>query len=110
MSIICLQFAQFMFFTQTCAIFAIYIPEVLNKDTMHTILVAQVIGLLNAVALMFANEMLFTSWLFSCLLATLIITLPLDSVFNYLPAIPRIVTSVIYFVGLILCTGLCTCF
>ena len=40
--IICWQFAQFMLFTQTCAIFAIYILGVLNKDTMHTILVAQV--------------------------------------------------------------------
>jgi len=98
--IICWQFAQFMLFTQTCAIFAIYILGVLNKDTMHTILVAQVIGLLNAVALMFGNEMLFTSWLFSCLLATLIITLPLDGAFNYLPTIPRIVTSVVSFFGL----------
>jgi len=98
--IICWQFAQFMLFTQTCGIFAIYILGVLPRDTMHTILVAQVIGLLNAVALMFGNEMLFTSWLFSCLLATLVITLPLDGVFNYLPTIPRIVTSVISFFGL----------
>merc|ERR1719187_353775 len=98
--IICWQFAQFMLFTQTCAIFSIYILGVLNKDTMHTILVAQVIGLLNAVALMFGNEMLFTSWLFSCLLATLIITLPLDGAFNNLPTIPRIVTSVVSFFGL----------
>jgi len=97
---ICWQFAQFMLFTQTCGVFAIYILGVLNKDTMHTILVAQVIGLLNAVALMFGNEMLFTSWLFSCLLATLIITLPLDGAFNYLPTIPRIITSVISFFGL----------
>jgi hypothetical protein len=100
MFMICWQFAQFMLFTQTCGVFAIYILGVLSRDTMHTILVAQVIGLLNAVALMFGNEMLFTSWLFSCLLATLIITLPLDGAFNSLPAIPRIITSVISFFGL----------
>ena len=95
--IICWQFAQFMLFTQTCGIFAIYI-------LMHTILVAQVIDLLNAVALMFGNEMLITSWLFSCLLATLFIMLPLDSVFNFLPAIPRIITSVISFFSLTFAT------
>ena len=41
--IICWQFAQFTLFTQTCAIFAVYLLGVLPPDTMHSILVAQVI-------------------------------------------------------------------
>ena len=102
--IICWQFAQFMLFTQICGIFAIYILGVPPCDTMHTILVALMIGLLNAVALMFGNEMLFTSWLFSCLLATLVITLPLDSLCNYLPTIPRTITRVISFFSLTFAT------
>ena len=74
--IICWQLAQLILFTQICDIFAIYIMDVPLGDTM--------IGLLNAVALMFGNEMLFTSWLSSCLLATLVIILPLDSLCNHL--------------------------
>merc|ERR550519_640115 len=100
MFIICWQFAQFMLFTQTCAIFAIYILGVLNKDTMHTILVAQVIGLLNAVALMFGNEMLFTSWLFSCLVSALVITLPLDSLYQRLPTLLRVLATGLSFLTL----------
>jgi len=98
--IICWQFAQFMLFTQTCGIFAVYTLGILRRDTMHSIFVAQVIGLLNSVALMFGNEMLFTSWLFSCLLAALIITLPLDTIFEQLPIVLRIFTRVISFLGL----------
>ena len=56
--------------------------------------------MLNSVALMFGNEMLFTSWLFSCLLAALIITLPLDTIFEQLPIMLRILTRVISFFGL----------
>ena len=42
MFIICWQFAQFMLFTQTCGLFAVYVLGVLKKDTMHSILVAKV--------------------------------------------------------------------
>ena len=45
MFIICWQFAQFMLFTQTCAVFAIYLLGVLHQDSMHSILVAQVSSL-----------------------------------------------------------------
>lgn len=100
MFIICWQFAQFMLFTQTCGLFAVYVLGVLKKDTMHSILVAKVIGLLNAVALMFGNEMLFTSWLFSCLLAVLVITLPLEGLFNMLPNFPKLVSRLLAFCAL----------
>ena len=40
--IICWQFAQFMLFTQTTAIFGIYLLGVLPQESMHSILVAQV--------------------------------------------------------------------
>ena len=40
--IVCWQFAQFMLFTQTCAVFAVYLLGVLPLDSMHSILVAQV--------------------------------------------------------------------
>ena len=40
--IICWQFAQFMLFTQTCAIFAVYLLGVLPQESLHSILVSQV--------------------------------------------------------------------
>ena len=40
--IICWQFAQFMLFTQTTAVFGIYLLGVLPQESMHSILVAQV--------------------------------------------------------------------
>lgn len=98
--IICWQFAQFMLFTQTCAIFGIYLLGCLKQDTLHSILVAQVIGLLNSVALMFGNEMLFTSWFFSSLVAACIVTLPLHSIFQRLPNIIREIISVLVFIGI----------
>ena len=60
----------------------------------------QVIGLLNAVALMFGNEMLFTSWFFSSLIAAFLITLPLNSLFEKLPNIPRVLVSGLTFLSL----------
>ena len=67
------QFAQFMLFTQVCAIFGIYLLGCLHQDTLHSILVAQVIGLLNSVALMFGNEMLFTSLFGSAVISAIVI-------------------------------------
>ena len=40
--IICWQFAQFMLFTQTCAIFAVYLLGVLPQESLNSILVSQV--------------------------------------------------------------------
>jgi hypothetical protein len=94
------QFAQFMLATQTCAVFAVHVLGVLPRDSLHSILVAQVIGLLHAVALMFGNEMLFTSWMFSCLLAALLVTLPLDLLLSKLSFLPRAVLQVVLFFGL----------
>ena len=70
------------------------------RDTLSSILVAQVIGLLHAVALMFGNEMLFTSWMFSCLLAALLLILPLDSLLKKLSPFLRAVTQVFLFFSL----------
>jgi len=97
--IICWQFAQFMLFTQTCALIAVYVLGVLPRQTFRSILVSQVIGLLHAVALMFGNEMLFTSWMFSCLLSALLLTLLLDSSLSSLSNILRMIISIILFLG-----------
>ena len=97
--IICWQFAQFMLFTQTCAIFGIYLLGSLHQDTFHSILVAQLIGLLNSVALMFGNEMLFTSWFFSSLVSAFLVTLPLNNIFQRLPNIIREILSVLVFIS-----------
>ena len=98
--IICWQFAQFMLFTQTCAVFAVHVLGLLPRDTLHSILVAQLIGLLHAVALMFGNEMLFTSWMFSCLLAALLVSLPLHSLLSKLPFLLCAVAQVVLFFGI----------
>ena len=94
------QFAQFMLFTQVCAIFGIYLLGSLHQDTLHSILVAQVIGLLNSVALMFGNEMLFTSWFFSSLGSAFLVTLPLNNIIQRLPNILREIISVLVFISL----------
>ena len=51
------------------------------------------IGLLNAVALMFGNEMLFTSWFFSSLISVFLITLPLNSIYHRFSPIIRVILS-----------------
>ena len=58
----------------------------------------QVIGLLNAVALMFGNEMLFTSWFFSSLIALFLITLPLNSLFEKFSSLFRVLLSGVAFI------------
>jgi len=98
--IICWQFAQFMLFTQTCAVFAVHVLGLLPRDTLHSILVAQLIGLLHAVALMFGNEMLFTSWMFSCLLAALLVSLPLHSLLAKMPFLLCAIAQVVLFFGI----------
>ena len=49
---------------------------------------------------MFGNEMLFTSWFFSSLIAAFLITLPLNSLFEKLPNIPRVLVSGLTFLSL----------
>merc|ERR1719430_1005219 len=98
--IICWQLAQFMLFTQTCAVFAVHVLGLLPRDTLHSILVAQLIGLLHAVALMFGNEMLFTSWMFSCLLAALLVSLPLHTLLAKMPFLLCAIAQVILFFGI----------
>ena len=72
----------------------------------------QVIGLLNAVALMFGNEMLFTSWFFSSLVSLFLITLPLNNLYQKLSTISRIILSGISFLILtyLLKVGISTAF
>ena len=53
-----------MLFTQTCGIFAIYILGVLPRDTMHTILVAQVYLVLLAAKSDFALNL--GNWVVEC--------------------------------------------
>merc|ERR1719483_1252771 len=48
---------------------------------------------------MFGNEMLFTSWMFSCLLSALLLTLLLDSFLTSFSNILRMVLSIILFLG-----------
>jgi len=100
------QFAQFMLFTQTCAIFGIYVLGMVPRETLISLMVSQVIGLLNSVMLMFGNEMLFTSWFFSCLCSVLVVTLllngPLTSLnFTYFINIP---VQLILFLGITVLT------
>ena len=97
------QFGQFMLCTQTCAVFAVHVLGVLPKESLQSILVAQVIGLLHAVALMFGNEMLFTSWMFSTLLSALLVCLPMDSLLARLSHLPRAIVQVLAFLAI---TGL----
>ena len=54
--------------------------------------------MLNAVALMFGNEMLFTSWFFSSLIALFLITLPLNSIFEKFSTIARVILSGLTFI------------
>ena len=89
-----------MLCTQTCAVFAVHVLGVLPKESLQSILVAQVIGLLHAVVLMFGNEMLFTSWMFSTLLSALLVSLPLDSLLARLSHLPRAVLQVLAFLAL----------
>jgi len=100
--IVCWQFAQFMLATQTCAVFLVHVLGVLPKESLSSILVAQLVGLLHAVALMFGNEMLFTSWLFSCLLAALLTSLLLHAPMARLPALPRALAQLATFTALAL--------
>ena len=89
-----------MLCTQTCAVFAVHVLGVLPKESLQSILVAQVIGLLHAVALMFGNEMLFTSWMFSTLLSALLVCLPMDSLLARLSHLPRALVQVLAFLTL----------
>ena len=46
---------------------------------------------------MFGNEMLFTSWFFSSLLAVFLITLPLNSIFQKMSPVVRVILSGVCF-------------
>ena len=82
--------------------FLVHVLGVLPKESLSSILVAQLVGLLHAVALMFGNEMLFTSWLFSCLLAALLTSLLLHAPMARLPALPRALAQLATFTALAL--------
>lgn len=93
------QFAQFMLFTQISAVLGLYVLGTIHKDTISSISISLLIGLLHAVALMFGNEMLFCSWLFSALCSCLLLVLPLDPLFNKLNTVLRVLTQgVLYLV------------
>jgi len=97
--ILCWQFAQFMVFTQSAAVFGLYILGVISKETFTSITISQLVGLLHAVAFMFGNEMLFCSWLFSSLVSCLIVSLLLHTPFQLIPNIPRILSQgIVYLV------------
>ena len=49
---------------------------------------------------MFGNEMLFTSWFFSSLIALFLITLPFNSIYQKLSTLPRVLASGISFLVL----------
>jgi len=68
--IILWQFAQFALFTQWFAVLILYSFQVITENLTKSILNCTLIGLGIAVIMMFGNEMLFTSWLFCCLLAS----------------------------------------
>jgi len=94
------QFAQFMLATQTFAIVILHALGVLPKQTLTSLLTSVTIGLLHSVALMFGNNMLFTSWLFSCLLSALLVFLPLDFLTSNLKPLLRAILSLIFFISL----------
>jgi len=68
--IIVWQFAQFALFTQWFAVCIIYSFGIIEKGPFTDIFKSLLIGLSIAFVLMFGNEMLFSSWLFSCLAAS----------------------------------------
>jgi len=97
--ILCWQFAQFMLFTQSTVIFGLYLIGSLPIETLSSIIISLLIGLLHAVAMMFGNEMLFCSWLFSSLAACLIVSLLLASLFNLMPSVLKFISQgVVYLV------------
>jgi len=92
------QFAQFMLATQICALVVLHTLGVLPKAPLTSLLTSVTIGLLHSVALMFGNNMLFTSWLFSCLLSALLVFLPLESLTNSLKPLLKAVTNLILYI------------
>lgn len=98
--IVCWQFAQFMLFTQLCAVFATHVVGSLSRDSFLTILKANLTGLMVALVLMFGNKMLVTSWMFSCLVSALLVTLPLESFLAKLSCIVRAAAQIFLFFSL----------
>jgi len=95
--ILCWQFAQFMLFTQVCAVYMLYVCRVISKDVLASFNISVLIGLLHAVALMFGNEMLFSSMLFASLSASILISLLFDAPLSALPSLVKITFQIFLF-------------
>lgn len=66
-SLITWQFSQFVFLTQTVALAILWLQNRSSRPAITVILLGNLVGLQNAVLLLFANEMLLTS-LYACAL------------------------------------------
>ncbi|GAB1605606.1 probable C-mannosyltransferase DPY19L1 [Argonauta hians] len=69
------QFAQFALMTQTMSVFATYMLNFIGARKLKVIVFGQLLGWFTSWMLLFTNEMLLTSFYFSCLLTVLVILL-----------------------------------
>jgi len=92
------QFAQFMLATQTCALVLLHTLGLLPRQAIASLLTSLTIGLLQSVALMFGNNMLFTSWLFACLLAALLVFLPMEPLTANLKPLVKAITNLLLYI------------
>ncbi len=69
----------------------------LPRQTLSSILMSLLVGLVGAVVLMFGNEMLVTSWLFASLCSALLLTL-LHAPLHKLPGLLRLTLQVCCFI------------
>ncbi|CAI9741898.1 probable C-mannosyltransferase DPY19L1 [Octopus vulgaris] len=67
------QFAQFALMTQTMSVFATYMLNFIGSRKLKVIVFGQLLGWLISWTLLFMNEMLLTSFYFSCLITVLVI-------------------------------------
>ncbi|KAL5007371.1 hypothetical protein ScPMuIL_016177 [Solemya velum] len=67
------QFGQFTLLTQTMAVFATYVLMYINAQKFQVILHGLVISFIMSYLALFGNEMLLTSFFFSCLVTVLVI-------------------------------------
>jgi hypothetical protein len=74
-------------------VFATYMLGLLPRQTLSSILMSLLAGLVGAVVLMFGNEMLVTSWLFASLCSALLLTF-LYTPLHKLPGLLRLLLQV----------------
>lgn len=67
------QFAQFALLTQTMSVFATYMLQFIGSKKLKIIIFGQLFSWLMSWLLLFMNEMLLTSFYFSCLITVLVI-------------------------------------